>query len=99
VADEQEHRYNDPTLTSKQFLREMMHDPTLSLGVRMDAAIKLLPLELEDGDLLISRDVALTIRITGINGHVRVEQVEHHPAQLSIGIQSGPQICIQKGPL
>ena len=45
-TEEQEHRYNDPTLSSKEFLQATMHDPTLPLGQRLDAAYKLAPLEL-----------------------------------------------------
>jgi hypothetical protein len=64
---EQEHRYNDPTLSTIEFLRAVMHDPTLELGARIDAAVKLLPLEVEVptyyGEFPWSRQVVLTIKI------------------------------------
>jgi hypothetical protein len=75
VPDQQEqehatpdHKYNDPALTSMEFLRAVMHDRNLPLGQRMDAAIKLLPLETPPvptyyGEFPLSRTVVLTIRI------------------------------------
>ena len=90
MPDQQEHPYNDPAVTSKEFLRAVMHDPTLPLGQRMDAATKLLPLEVEVptyyGEVPVSRAVALTIRIEGINGSVSVEQV---PTKHEVGF--GPR--------
>jgi hypothetical protein len=46
VPEEQEHAYDDPDISSKEFLRAIMHDRTLPLGMRLDAAYKLAPLEL-----------------------------------------------------
>jgi hypothetical protein len=69
VPEEQEHKYDDPALTTKEFLYAVMHDPSLELGVRMDAACKLLAIEAAEqvptyyGEFPISRTVALTIRI------------------------------------
>ena len=68
MADEQEHAYNEPGLTSKEFLYAVMRDPTLPLGQRMDAAVKLLPLEHPQiptyyGEFPASRTVEVIIRI------------------------------------
>jgi hypothetical protein len=69
VPEEQEHKYDDPALTTKEFLCAVMHDPAVELGVRMDAACKLLAIEAAEqvptyyGEFPISRTVVLTIRI------------------------------------
>ncbi len=36
---------DDPRTTSADFLRSIMHDPSLPLSYRLDAAIALLPIE------------------------------------------------------
>ena len=36
---------DDPSISSKDWLYSVMHDPTLPLSFRMDAAIALLPIE------------------------------------------------------
>ena len=40
----QDHAYDDPDLDSVGFLLAVMHDTSLALAIRMDAADKLLPL-------------------------------------------------------
>ena len=89
-----QHHYDDPALTSMEFLRAVMHDQTLPLGQRMDAAVKLLPLEhplvpTYYGEFPMSRTVALTIRIEGLNGSVSVEQV---PATHEVGFGSRDEV-------
>ena len=38
------HRYDDPTLSAKEFLIEVMHDPSVPLNLRNSAAAILLPI-------------------------------------------------------
>ena len=69
----EERPYDDPHISSMEFLRAVMHDPSLPLGTRMDAAIKLLPLEFPQvptyyGEFPMSRTVEITIRIAPIVG-------------------------------
>jgi hypothetical protein len=69
----EEHAYDSPDLTSKEFMRAVMHDRTLPLGIRMDAACKLLPLEVPPvptyyGEFPMSRTVEITIRIAPLPG-------------------------------
>jgi hypothetical protein len=88
VPDQQEHPYDEPALTSKEFLYAVMRDPTLALGTRMDAACKLLELEANEpnyyGKYPVSRNVELTIRIAPINGQVSVEQTQASITRLTI---------------
>ena len=42
-----DHAYNDPTLTPIEFLRRVMHDTSLPLPTRLDAAAKLGEAELQ----------------------------------------------------
>jgi hypothetical protein len=95
VPDQQEHGYNDPAISSMEFLRAVMHDQTLPLKQRMDAAIKLLPLETPPiptyyGEFSMSRTVALIIRIEGINGSVSVEQADS-PGAPEVQVGFGPR--------
>jgi hypothetical protein len=84
-----EHRYNDPTLTTKEFLHAVMHDTTLPLGTRMDAATKLLPLEVEVptyyGEFPWSRRVDVTIRIAPIDGGESPGAPEVHVGHVGFG--------------
>ena len=72
-----EHQYDDPVLSSKEFLYAVMRDPTLPLEQRMDAAVKLLPFEVEipayHGEFPASRTVVLTIRLAPWPEHVSHE--------------------------
>jgi hypothetical protein len=38
------HEYDDPTLDAVDFLLAVMHDQTLAIAIRVDAAAKLLPI-------------------------------------------------------
>ena len=68
------HEYDDPSLSAVDFLLAVMHDQTLSLAIRMDAADKLLP---------IYRDPpqTLNIRITGGLGDLTHEELVAYEAR------------------
>jgi hypothetical protein len=58
-----DHLYDAPNLSSKEFLLAIMHDPTVPIGRRIDAACKLLELWPHPWDY---GPPHLTIRIEGL---------------------------------
>jgi hypothetical protein len=65
------HAYDNPMLSAKEFLLAVMHDPTVPLHHRMDAAVKLLHITYIDGDYirgeyLEASEPVLTYKIEGI---------------------------------
>jgi hypothetical protein len=71
VADDKGHRFNNPDLHAREFLLAVMHDRTVPLGQRIEAAVKLLPL-IEAHEYPASREVVLTIKLAPYP-----EQLEH----------------------
>jgi hypothetical protein len=67
------HEYDDPSLDAVGFLLAVMHDQTLSLAVRMDAANKLLPIYRPPPQ-------TLHIKITGGLGELTHEELVAYEA-------------------
>jgi hypothetical protein len=66
-----EHAYDAPGLTATQFLEAVYHDPTVPIGIRIDAANRLEHLRCRDPDYVAreiakSREPAFTYKIEGI---------------------------------
>jgi hypothetical protein len=68
------HEYDDPSLDAVGFLLAVMHDQTLSLAVRVDAAHKLLPIYRPPPQIL-------NIRITGGLGDLTHEELVAYEAR------------------
>jgi hypothetical protein len=66
-----EHAYDAPGLTATQFLEAVYHDPTVPIGIRIDAANRLEHLRCRDPDYVAreiakSREPAFVYKIEGI---------------------------------
>jgi hypothetical protein len=62
MSDDKPRPMDDPDIDARQFLFRTMHEPSLDLAVRMDAADKLLQLGLGD---YREEEVHITIRTRG----------------------------------
>jgi hypothetical protein len=74
TAQEPEHAYDAPGLTATQFIAAVMHDPTVQLHMRIDAAGRLLHILYRDPEyvqreIAKGREPAFTYRIEGIKVH------------------------------
>jgi hypothetical protein len=67
------HAYDDPDLDSVGFLLAVMHDQTLSLAIRMDAAHKLLP--------IYQKTELVRIKITGGLGELTPAELADYEAR------------------
>jgi hypothetical protein len=70
-AREPEHAYDNPTISATRFLECVMHDPSVKLRHRVDAAAKLLHVLYRDPDyvqreIAKSREPAFVYKIEGI---------------------------------
>ena len=68
------HEYDNPELSSVDFLLAVMRDVTLSLAIRMDAAAKLLPIYREPPQ-------TLTIKIVGGLGELTHKELVAYEAR------------------